>query len=164
MSEKNKLNAKRMWDKRKNNPDEYKKICKKFSDSHRSKRGFEPPMKGKKHSEETKTKIRKSKIGKSATWNMGRPMPEISGKNNWRWSGGEHKRRRGHEWQLIRKQVLIRFEFKCVHCGVEGTLDIHHIIPYKKVKEHKIENLIPLCKSCHRKEEAKIIKNKHSFY
>lgn len=136
----------------------------KLSANHRSKRGYIHPMKGRKHSEESKLKMRLAKLGKPFLAIKGKPRPDISGKNNWRWAGGEFTRRRGHDWQLIRRQVLIRFEFKCLHCGKKGTLDIHHKTPYREVQEHKLDNLIPLCKPCHMKEEWRMNKRKFNYY
>lgn len=75
-----------------------------------------------------------------------------SGKNNHNWSEGK-KYTYGKIWKLIRTEVLYKYKYKCVKCGLNKNLDVHHIIPFRKVKEHKIENLIVLCRSCHRKEE-----------
>jgi len=99
---------------------------------------------GKKHTDVTKNKISESRKGKTAM------------ENHPNWKGGEITRRVGHEWKLIRKEVLIKYDFQCLHCGQTESLDIHHKIPYRIVKEHKIDNLIPLCKSCHKKEEWRI--------
>lgn len=124
--------------------------------NHRSKKGYKPPMKGKKQSEIARQKMRRAKLRNPTIYWLGKKRSDISRENHPRWKGGEISRRRGHEWQLIRKQVLIRFEFKCLHCGKEGRLDIHHKIPYREIQEHELNNLIPLCKSCHTKEERKI--------
>jgi len=116
-----------------------------------AKMGYPSPMKGKKLGFIPKCAFKKGHI----TWNKGKPYYAIRGEKNHFWTGGEKYERRNHEWKLIRKQVLIQYDFKCVHCGKEENIHIHHKIPFKKVKEHKIENLIPLCTSCHMKEEWK---------
>jgi len=104
---------------------------------------------GKEHSIEWRLNISKAKIGK--------PNLKIRGKNNVNWKGGISseikKRYMNCDWKLIRKEVLIRYNFQCQDCGNKVRLDVHHIIPYRICKEHKIENLIPLCKSCHMKKE-----------
>lgn len=38
---------------------------------------------------------------------------------------------------------------RCAVCGAESSLEIAHIIPWSKVKEHKAENLICVCANCH---------------
>ena len=50
----------------------------------------------------------------------------------------------------LKRRVLLEAGHRCAihtcrHIGVE----IHHIVPWKKCKEHKYENLIALCPNCH---------------
>ena len=45
------------------------------------------------------------------------------------------------------KQANIRDGFKCVECGKETGLEVHHIKP--EIEE--LDNLITLCHSCHKK-------------
>jgi hypothetical protein len=33
-------------------------------------------------------------------------------------------------------------------------LDVHHIVPYRLTHDNSPNNLIPLCKKCHKKAEA----------
>lgn len=117
------------------------------SEQARRKREGDFAQRGKKYSLETRRKISEGNLGKSRG----------VGDKNPNWRGGISseikKRYMGHDWKLIRKEVLIRYNFQCVDCGKKAILDIHHIIPYRIVKEHKIENLIPLCKSCHIRRE-----------
>ena len=80
-----------------------------------------------------------------------------SGRNNHNWSHGKTFTY-GKIWKLIRVEVLYKYNYKCVKCGETDKLDVHHVIPFSKVKEHEINNLIVLCRSCHRKEEWKIKK------
>ncbi len=51
--------------------------------------------------------------------------------------------------ELVRK-IMTEAGHRCAVCGRENSLDIAHIIPWAKVKEHKAENLILLCTLCHR--------------
>ncbi len=116
--------------------------------------GKKSNFKGKIQSEKAKEKVSIANSGRKQTEeHILKRVSKCSKEKHYNWKGGEFSRRRGHEWKLIRKQVLIRFEFKCANCGAETKLDVHHKTPYRKVQEHKIENLIPLCKSCHIKEE-----------
>lgn len=51
----------------------------------------------------------------------------------------------------VRAEVLTRDGYSCQICkaNVRG-LEIHHIVPVKFGGKHNQENLITLCKSCHR--------------
>lgn len=52
----------------------------------------------------------------------------------------------------LRYKILKRDNFKCVSCGntaQTSILEVHHIVPYKIIKEHKEDNLQTLCEDCH---------------
>ena len=58
------------------------------------------------------------------------------------------------EWGIISKSIRTRDGKKCTKCGKsEVLLDVHHVIPYRISRNDSAENLITLCRSCHRKEE-----------
>jgi 5-methylcytosine-specific restriction protein A len=59
----------------------------------------------------------------------------------------EHWRDYGPEWRIIRKKIL-RAEPNCRNCGQPAT-EVDHIKPLKEGGTHDLENLRPLCKSCH---------------
>ena len=50
----------------------------------------------------------------------------------------------------IKREILTESGHRCAVCGRETALDIAHIIPWSKVKEHKAENLVCFCSTCHR--------------
>ena len=57
------------------------------------------------------------------------------------------------EWHLRKLLILKRDGFKCVKCGYEGYLHVHHKV-YKngfEVWEYTDEYLETLCKTCHEK-------------
>ena len=160
---------------------------KKLSDGHK-KRYAEGKMKnyweGKKLPKEMRDKISKAHMGKVLSEETKKKMlgrvPWNKGKEGWtkdfenagfqqgnqiqlgkkhhNWQGGKIDNNRGKEWQVIRKIVLDKYDYTCLHCGSKGDLDVHHIIPYREVPEHKMENLISLCKSCHVKADRKYSK------
>lgn len=72
-----------------------------------------------------------------------------------------HGKRYGSRWRKIRSMFLNANPF-CEKCKSEGryTLasEIHHIIPLSKGGTHDLDNLMPLCKSCHAKIHASIRK------
>ena len=62
------------------------------------------------------------------------------------------------DWRNIAKNIRER-DGKCLRCGVtpDRTLSVHHILPVKEFEDpkeaHYPENLVSLCRSCHRKVE-----------
>lgn len=74
-------------------------------------------------------------------------------------------------WQSVRSKVLERDGHECKFCGVSDEehteehgsgLEAHHVIPRADGGGDYIENLVTLCKPCHRKFEtihAKAIKS-----
>lgn len=67
--------------------------------------------------------------------------------------------RYGDDWDKIRYLVYKRDGFRCQFCGINGVpLHVHHKIPFMISRDNSPENLISLCASCHRKEDARIIK------
>lgn len=59
--------------------------------------------------------------------------------------------RKSKEYQAFRKAVLKRDGNKCVFCGAETELCVHHIIPFSKNNELSIDvsNGQTLCEQCH---------------
>lgn len=49
----------------------------------------------------------------------------------------------------MKNEILFETGNRCAVCGITKPLEIAHIIPYSKVKEHKKDNLICLCCNCH---------------
>jgi len=53
------------------------------------------------------------------------------------------------EWKEARQKALERDEFKCLLCEATETLNVHHVIPYRLIKNHDLVNLVTLCSECH---------------
>ena len=54
----------------------------------------------------------------------------------------------------LRRRVLVEAGHRCaIPTCRHIEVDVHHIIPYEKCKEHKYENLIALCPNCHRRAD-----------
>jgi formylglycine-generating enzyme required for sulfatase activity len=51
------------------------------------------------------------------------------------------------------RQILIESGHRCAVCGAHCPLERAHIIPWHKSKEHKAEDLICLCASCHERAD-----------
>ncbi len=49
----------------------------------------------------------------------------------------------------IKREILIESAHRCAACGDPTPLEIAHIIPWHKSKDHNAENLICLCANCH---------------
>ena len=65
-------------------------------------------------------------------------------------------------WAQIRQRVLERDNFRCQQCYIlkpKNELDVHHIFPYTSFKPNTkfnvINNLISLCRFCHRMVEPR---------
>jgi len=58
-----------------------------------------------------------------------------------------------NDWYLTKQY----FDNKCVYCGNENELVMDHAIPINKEKlgEHKIGNLLPVCKTCNQNKSDK---------
>lgn len=52
------------------------------------------------------------------------------------------------KWRKFRLQVLKKDDFKCVRCGSEYNLQIHHI-DYQRIGKEKIQDCVTLCRNCH---------------
>lgn len=50
----------------------------------------------------------------------------------------------------LRQDVLERDGHQCRYCGHEENIDVHHIKHVRNGGEHEEENLITLCRSCHK--------------
>lgn len=53
------------------------------------------------------------------------------------------------KWREKRQRVLQRDGFKCFACGSDVDLNVHHLT-YERIYQERIEDLVTLCRSCHR--------------
>ncbi len=62
------------------------------------------------------------------------------------------------KWQQIRQQVLERDKYECQKCRLNfPKLDIHHISqesPYPGYMFNTLDNLVTLCRKCHKIVES----------
>jgi uncharacterized protein len=54
----------------------------------------------------------------------------------------------------IERAILVESGHRCAACCDPTPLERAHIIPWSKVKEHKVENLICLCANCHQRADT----------
>ena len=140
------------------------------------KKGHKPQAwKGKKHTKETKEKMRQARLKNPPMHN-----PDVVAKrsktlnergtfakeNSNNWKGGvtpeQILARNSSEYQEWRQTVFERDGFSCQHCGDKcGSgknvyLHAHHIKGFASHPELRFEesNGITLCKDCHRKEHT----------
>jgi hypothetical protein len=124
-------------------------------------KGENNPNYGKHPSEETKKKISEGKKGKHRSEETKKKLSEANkGEKNPNYKGGtslkEFKDIHGlepEEWKKLAQEIRKRDNFTCQYCGKKGATDVHHIIPRRIRIDNSPENLITLCKSCHRKVE-----------
>lgn len=55
------------------------------------------------------------------------------------------------DWRELKEKVLAKHNRKCGECGEPGRLDTHHKQSRKQGGKDEIQNLIPLCRTCHAK-------------
>ena len=114
----------------------------------------------KKHSEETRRKISEAMKGKPS-WNKGKKCPQLSGRNNGRWSE-DASYHAIHFWL----QRLYGKADKCENEGCTGKSNSYEWALKSGLEyERKRESFIQLCKSCHRKydlteEELRFMKHR----
>lgn len=116
-----------------------------FKKGHKKIGGF---VKGSKHTEEAKEKVRQSLLGKR-------------GDKARNWQGGKTSEgliiRYSSEAKAWRKAILERDEYTCQICLVRGgSLDVDHIKPFAYFPELRLElsNGRVLCKPCHRQTDT----------
>lgn len=85
----------------------------------------------------------------------------VVGPAHHQWVGGAINY--GQTWWRIRRQSLVRDEYECQYCGksrkeIGRNSDVHHRIPVRRFDRpetaHSLNNVITLCRSCHRHAEA----------
>jgi 5-methylcytosine-specific restriction endonuclease McrA len=62
----------------------------------------------------------------------------------------------GKVFQRNRILALKRDNNICRRCG-KPAKNVHHVIPRKKLENDSIENLVTLCKKCHRQVDNRFI-------
>lgn len=96
-----------------------------------------------------------------------RPSLSVQGEDNPWYKDGKSHREYGDSWDEIRKNIRERDGYMCQQCGISQRehlqlfdirFDVHHITPlseFNSIDEaNSSDNLITLCRSCHRKVEA----------
>lgn len=65
-----------------------------------------------------------------------------NGAKNGNWQGGRDK--------FIKDQTLLRDNYRCVICGFDLVVDVHHITPRTENGTNEFSNLITLCPNHHK--------------
>jgi 5-methylcytosine-specific restriction endonuclease McrA len=58
----------------------------------------------------------------------------------------------GYRYEIRRRQVLQRDEFRCVACGSYNSVAVHHRHKRSLGRDDRMDNLATLCAECHRAE------------
>ncbi len=131
-------------------PSNYRIFCSKKCSTKFNSLGERNPFYNKTHTEEDRLKMKGPRLGFI-------PWSYIDGRS--RTKGPD---RYGDDWDKIRYLVYCRDRFTCQHCwskmNKNNILHVHHKIPFLISFDNSLTNLITLCASCHRREDAKIIK------
>lgn len=67
----------------------------------------------------------------------------------------------GSDWWKIRQTIVARDGWQCVNCSSDDALEVHHRRPLRTFNgntkaANADENLVTLCRPCHREEDARI--------
>lgn len=122
-------------------------------------------IKGKKHNEETKAKMREKALGRKHTEASRRLISLHNktprGKDNPHWKGGtgteRHRLMNQKEYILWRTAVFVRDDYTCQSCNIRGgELNADHIKPWSLYPElrYAIDNGRTLCIDCHRQTDT----------
>ncbi len=109
-------------------------------------------------------KNKKQIIKRIMAWKKKQPIEKKR-----QWYIRDNLKRQFSGWEIV-EDVLRKYNYSCAYCGItqeehrrkyNQSLNIHHINGLgrskpKELKDNRPENLIPLCKSCHKKEEYKL--------
>lgn len=68
-----------------------------------------------------------------------------------------------HSWIITREIILKRDKFRCKNCYATDNLDIHHIVSRRFGGSDESNNLITLCRKCHRMVETTNIKKQYAL-
>lgn len=80
----------------------------------------------------------------------------ISGERHPLYKEARHRDKRGPGWDKIAESVRQRDNYQCQRCGrkqTEPALHVHHIEPYAVAQNNHPDNLVTLCKGCHKTVE-----------
>ena len=112
-------------------------------------------------SQETREKIRKAHIGmKHSTEARLKQSTAKKGEKHPRWRGGistvNNRIRSSLEYRLWRKAVVERDKYICIWCGSKEKIHADHIKPFALFPELRfaIDNGRTLCEKCHRKTDT----------
>jgi 5-methylcytosine-specific restriction endonuclease McrA len=84
----------------------------------------------------------------------------VVGESHHQWEGGTIPY--GSSWWQVRRAALVRDEYECQNCGagveeLGRKPDVHHIDRVRDFDDpadaHKLDNVVCLCRSCHRRVE-----------
>lgn len=85
----------------------------------------------------------------------------VTAEKHHQWEGGTVPY--GSGWWNIRQAALERDNHTCQYCGIDSNdlghnPDVHHIVPVRSFENpeaaHRLDNVVSLCRSCHRRVEA----------
>jgi len=111
---------------------------------------------GKKHTKETKEKLRQDNFRNPRKYWLGKHNPYHSGDKNVNWKGGvtleNEKERKNIAYYEWRRQVFGRDHFRCRICTASGFMNAHHILPFRNHTELRtdVKNGITVCLDCHK--------------
>lgn len=74
----------------------------------------------------------------------------LGGDGTWVEGGRYKKYGEPRHWRKQRMAAIERDNYKCQHCGESMNLEVHHWEPYWISQDNSLDNLVTLCRSCHK--------------
>jgi type I restriction enzyme R subunit len=53
----------------------------------------------------------------------------------------------------VARKILVESGYRCAVCGAGLPLERAHIVPWRRSREHRAEDLISLCANCHQRAD-----------
>jgi len=120
-------------------------------------------QKGRKHSKETKEKIRQCRLKNPTRYWFNKKRPEMRKKVKSNWKEFRKQLRERTEYKQWIRYVFRRDNYTCQLCSRHGgDLQAHHLLSAKKYPEYILEtdNGVTLCKECHKELNGNWMKPK----
>jgi hypothetical protein len=71
------------------------------------------------------------------------------------WQKAHQKYLQTEHWKNLRESAIKRDGGKCIECGDTTTLNVHHKVYRKRFEDGVLEDVVTLCKMCHRIEHGR---------
>lgn len=86
----------------------------------------------------------------------------LGGDGSWKPGGVYRPKKYGGNWRAAKAFALARDNYTCQQCNTGNALDVHHWEPYSISFDNSPDNLVTLCRDCHKEKHAEY--RREGFY